>query len=169
MAPLGPEEEGAGRQNRADGESDRDQRSDPQPEAQHEPDQGQTRTQLGQLIKRIVVGIVVTALVAVGAYKTLSQKRSPSGAKEATPIGPPPIPGLGEITVTCSPTLQTARGNVFSAAWDIPGALLGLLHQDQVDQKPRHAQVKKDDQGVKEVHTPTTLARSEGRVHPGAV
>ncbi len=59
------------------------------------------------------------ALVGYGAYRVGSQKKTPSGAREASPLGPPPAPGLGEISATCGPTLMGARGNVFSAALDI--------------------------------------------------
>ncbi len=59
------------------------------------------------------------ALVGYGAYRVGSQKKTPSGAREASPLGPPPAPGLGEISATCGPTLLGARGDVFSAALDI--------------------------------------------------
>ncbi|MER3396075.1 MAG: hypothetical protein C4318_01235 [Acidimicrobiia bacterium] len=63
--------------------------------------------------------LVMVGLVGYGAVRVASQKRAPSGSREASPLGPPAAPGLGEITATCIPRLDGPRGNVFSAALDL--------------------------------------------------
>lgn len=95
--------------------------AEPEPPPEERAEEPPRREFRGLALK-LAVGVVVVALLGYGAFRVASQERSPSGAREAAPLGPPAVPGLGEITATCSPTLQRARGNVFSTALDIRAA-----------------------------------------------
>lgn len=63
---------------------------------------------------RALALLAVLAVVAYGGFRILSQRKAPSGAREASPIGRPAPAGISELTITCEPAVEGTRGDVFA-------------------------------------------------------
>ena len=84
-----------------------------------------------QPLARIAAVAVVVALLGSVSFKVLSQRKAPSGAREASPIGPPPSPGTAEVTLTCYPRVLGTRAGLFSVGLRTD-ASLGAAGDDNI-------------------------------------
>jgi hypothetical protein len=82
-------------------------------------------------LARIAAVAVVMALLGFVSFKVLSQRKAPSGAREASPIGPPPSPGMAEVTLTCYPRVLGTRAGLFSVGLRTD-ASLGAAGSDNI-------------------------------------
>lgn len=86
-----------------------------------EPSEYQVNARLLRNVSKALALLAVFAVVAYGGFRMLSQRKAPSGAREASPIGRPAPAGISELTITCEPAVEGTRGDIFAVG--IEGAL----------------------------------------------